>query len=571
MRYFILSLIAFLLSFNAFSQDDLETKLLNAKSKDEKIEILNQLVENNMESNKQKALNFALDLKKLLKKSDNNKIKQKNFNNLGTLYFWQQKFKKSLEYFGEELKLRENDKNKEEIAKAYYNLGTTSLKINNNKKAQDNFEKSLSIAQEIKNNSLIVQNYKALAKTYKQIGKYRKAYDSFKSYVKLTSDDFVDKIELFKNKYYHEKKQKEQKVQELKVTNIVLDSTETKLEISEIQRQNLVIDSLEKTQKINLLNLNNKVSQLETAKKDAELKTQRQITYFIIGGLILVILFSIFIFKLFLDKKKMNSVLRDQKNKIEKQNKEITQSIFYASRIQNAVQPSNEDLDKLFTENFVLYKPKNIVSGDFYFAQKINDYILFTAADSTGHGVPGAFMSMMGISMLNQIVREKHVTTAAQVLNLMRTNIKTALNQTGKKNEQKDGMDMALCALNTKNNVVQFAGAYNPLLIIRNKEIIEYKADKMPVGIYIKEKESFTNNEIQLQKGDILYLFSDGYVDQINYNNKEKFMRKRFKKLLLEICEKPMSEQKEILNERFEEWKTGGKQVDDVVVFGVKI
>ncbi len=571
MKKIILFLTILFVSLSVFSQNDLENKLLNVKNKQEKIEILDKLIDNNLETNKQKALNFALDLEKLLKKSNNLDLKQKNYKTLGTLYYWQSKFKKSVKYFEKELKLRENQTNKEEIAKAYYNLGSTSLKIHNNKKAMDYFERSLEIATNINNKPLIVQNNKALAKTYGNIGRYRKAYESFKTYVKYTGDSYVDEIELFKTKYYQEKKQKEQKVRELQVTKVVLDSTKEELEVSEIQRQNLVLDSIEKAQKINILNLKSEVAKLDAEKKDSELKRQQQITYFTIAGLIIVILFSVFIFKLFLDKKKMNNILREQKNKIEKQNQEITQSIFYASRIQKAIQPSDESLKNLFNDYFILYKPRNIVSGDFYFAQKINDYILFTAADCTGHGVPGAFMSMMGISMLNQIVREKNVNTAAQVLNIMRSNIKQALHQSGKKNEQKDGIDMALCALNTKTNMLQYAGAYNPLIIIRNGEIIEYKADKMPIGIYIKEKESFTNHEIKVQKGDIIYIFSDGYVDQLNPKTKEKFMRKRFKKMLLEISNKPLSEQQQILDSKFEEWKSNSKQVDDVIVFGVKI
>ncbi len=578
MKRFILFVIIIFINSYSFSQDNLESDLLKAKTKQEKIEILDKLIDNNIENNKQKALNFALDLEKLLKRSKNTALKQKNYKNLGSLYYWQSKFKKSLNYFDKELKLRENQSDQKELAKAYYNLGSTSLKVKNNKKALDYFEKSLEISKKINFKPLIVQNNKALAKTYGNTGRYRKAYESFKTYVKYTGNSYVDEIELFKNKYYTEKKQKEQKVKELNITSqklektsIVLDSTKEKLEISEVKRQNLLLDSIEKAQKINILNLNSYIAKLEAADKDSELKRQRQITYIIIAGLILVILFSLFIFKLFLDKKKMNATLIKQKSKIEKQNKEITQSIFYASRIQKAVLPSNENLKNLFTDYFILYKPRNIVSGDYYFAQKINDYILFTAADCTGHGVPGAFMSMMGISMLNQIVHDNKVKTAAQVLNIMRENIKLSLNQSGKKNEQKDGMDMALCALNTKTNILQFAGAYNSLIIIRDNEMIEYKADRMPVGIYVKEKESFTNHEIKVQKNDIIYIFSDGYADQLNYETNQKFMKKRFKRFLLEISSKSLNEQKEILNNKFEEWKGDGEQVDDVVIFGVKI
>ncbi|MCF6184899.1 MAG: SpoIIE family protein phosphatase, partial [Bacteroidales bacterium] len=202
------------------------------------------------------------------------------------------------------------------------------------------------------------------------------------------------------------------------------------------------------------------------------------------------------------------------KDKIEKQQKNIMDSIHYAGRIQEAVLPPDEFLNRILGEHFVLFRPRDIVSGDFYWATQRGDKTVIVAADCTGHGVPGAFMSMLGISFLNEIVNKEEILQANIILNRLRENVKKSLRQTGKENEAKDGMDIALCIIDKKEMKIQYAGAYNPLLIIRNEEISRIKADRMPIGIYLREKESFTNNIIDIHKGDLLYIFSDGYVDQ---------------------------------------------------------
>ncbi len=260
-----------------------------------------------------------------------------------------------------------------------------------------------------------------------------------------------------------------------------------------------------------------------------------------------------------------------QKEIVEKQNENITGSIRYAQKIQNAVLPTKTSFENMFTEYFIFFKPRDIVSGDFYFLQKINKHILVAAVDCTGHGVPGAFMSMLGIAFLNEIVRRREITQASQVLNILRQQIKTSLKQTGKKRESKDGMDIAICAINTETFELQFAGAYNPLYLIRNNELTIYKGDRMPIGIYRKEKETFTNHIITLERGDKIYLFSDGFVDQINGETKEKFMSNNFKNLITEISALPMIQQKDKLEETFNNWKGNSKQIDDVVIIGVEV
>ena len=260
-----------------------------------------------------------------------------------------------------------------------------------------------------------------------------------------------------------------------------------------------------------------------------------------------------------------------QKNEIAAQQKEIMDSIHYAQRIQRAVLPKYEKINEMLPENFILYLPRDIVSGDFYWMKSIGDMVIFAAADCTGHGVPGAFMSMLGVSFLNEIVSREEKLTAGTILQRLRDLVKTTLSQTGKEGEAKDGMDIALIIFDRKKRKCQFSGAYNPLYLIRNSELTEVKADRMPIGIYqVKEKE-FTNNEVQLQKGDCLYVFSDGFADQIGGDKGKKFLSKTMKDLLIQIHGEPMNRQKEILQKTLADWMGGFSQVDDVLVAGLRI
>jgi serine phosphatase RsbU (regulator of sigma subunit) len=252
-------------------------------------------------------------------------------------------------------------------------------------------------------------------------------------------------------------------------------------------------------------------------------------------------------------------------------NENITASINYASRIQHAMLSSIDIIEKYFPEYFILYRPCHIVSGDFYWLKQINHFIFIVAADCTGHGVPGAFMSMLGISLLNEIVSKHDIKPPHEVLNELRLQMKESLHQTGERGEAQDGMDIAFCMFNTQNNILQFAGAYNPFYLIRNNELIEYKADRMPIGIHPKGDRAFTTMDIQLQKNDVFYIFSDGYTSQFGGEKNEKFQPKRFQELLIQINKNVMSEQKEILNFTLDHWRGDCKQIDDVCVIGVRI
>ena len=275
--------------------------------------------------------------------------------------------------------------------------------------------------------------------------------------------------------------------------------------------------------------------------------------------------------KLLRDKKILEQKVKERTIEIQKQKEEITDSINYASRIQQAVHPLTSYFDKAFSDYFILYKPRDIVSGDFYWIAEDTDKLYFTAADCTGHGVPGAFMSMLGISSLNEIFSNKNENlTASKILNLLREKIKSSLHQTGKDSETQDGMDIALCILHKKKKILEYAGAYNPLYIIKDGELQEYKADRMPIGIYLDEKSGFTNHKIKIKKGDVIYIFSDGYADQFGGPAQTKFKTVNMKKLLLEIYDKPMNKQKQILEDRFNKWKGKLNQIDDIIFIGIR-
>jgi serine phosphatase RsbU (regulator of sigma subunit) len=259
-----------------------------------------------------------------------------------------------------------------------------------------------------------------------------------------------------------------------------------------------------------------------------------------------------------------------RKDYYQKHEWETAQSLKYASYIQQALLPADADICKLIPDHFIYYQPREIVGGDFYFVAGRNDYTYFAVGDCTGHGIPGAFMSILGITFLNEIILRGNFTGAASILNQMREYVMKALCQTGENNELKDGIDLTLCIINTRNNLLEFSGAFNPLYIVSDQNLIELQGDKMPVGIGADEEKPFTNRHYYLKNNDLLYLFTDGYIDQFGGHDGKKFKYEPFRNLILNISKLPMPEQKLRLIEAFNEWKGNLRQLDDVLIAGCR-
>ena len=460
------------------------------------------------------------------------------YNNIGRIYNIQSNYKKALEYYDKSLEIMQETGNKEGVALTYNNIGSLSFDQGNFSEAIALGKKALAIAQEVGAVFEIKLASALLYDAYKETDQPAKALEMHELYIEM--HDSINSIEnkeaAIKLEYKHQY-EKEQVIAEAKHQEQMALSAERE-------------------------------------------KRQKLIAYSAGGGLVMVLAFAFFILnrlrvtrrqKKVIEEQKQKveeqkQVVEEQKQKVEEQKKDITDSIRYAENIQKALLPAEEDLS-LLPDGFILFQPKDIVSGDFYWLQHHNDKVYFAACDCTGHGVPGAFMSMIGSSLLDEAVVEKGITKPNEIFFEVRKGFINALKQTQEAGTQKDGMDAVLCSWN-KNGTLEYSLAYNPLLLIRKGEILETKADKQPVGFHTGAQKPFTHHK--LNKGDTVYLFSDGYPDQFGGKKDKKFMMKNFKKLLLSIQDKTMNEQKTILETTMAEWKGDTEQVDDILVMGVR-
>jgi len=362
----------------------------------------------------------------------------------------------------------------------------------------------------------------------------------------------------------------------------------------EVQVQKDTLSKQKEKITVQIAEINNQLEKITD--QDARIKMQLEaiekqklILYFVLFALLLVSVLGYYIYRGYKIKKEANIKLEEknrtisiQKDEIEEQKnvalaqrdqiayqkKHITDSIMYAKRIQTALIPSLELFsDKL--EHFVLYKPLAIVSGDFYWVSTIENKQIIICADCTGHGVPGAFMSMLGVTLLNEIVNGKHIVMPDQIIENLRQGVIKSFNQVVDEDTVKDGMDIAVCTVDFDDNILWFAGANNPLYLIRGGELVHYRADKMPVAIHYR-MQPFTLHKIEIKKGDEFYIFSDGFVDQFGGPKQKKFMSNQFKESLVALDDVPMLKQAEKLNEIFEVWRGDSPQVDDVTLIGVR-
>lgn len=500
--------------------------------------------------------------------------------------------KLAIEYFEKALKSNQELNYTPGTCSVLGNLGILYVKKGDLILGEKYLSQSDSIARLIEYTEVLKNNAKAKSELFEKLGNHEKAFQFYRDYEVLKDSlnnsaetkkslklelqynyeklEAIAQAEVEKNRLITQKKEKDilllRKDKELK--EVTISRNQTLLKQKEIESEN-------QEKKIELLNKDNLIKEFEANQKESELKTQKSLTtLFLIIGIIFLFL-SVAAIKGYINKRKSNKLISQQKVEVElahleleEKNKEILDSIHYAKRIQSAVLPPDKVVKEYLEESFILYKPKDIVAGDFYWLEHKDNKILFAACDCTGHGVPGAMVSVICNNGLNRSVREHGLTVPGEILNKTR---EIVIQEFEKSEEDvKDGMDIALCSL--EGNTLQYAGANNPLWIIRKgaKEIEEIKADKQPIGKY-SEPTPYNTHTIKLQKGDTLYIFSDGFADQFGGDKGKKFKSANFKQLLLSIQYESIERQKQLIDEAFENWKGNLEQLDDVCIIGVRI
>jgi serine phosphatase RsbU (regulator of sigma subunit)/Tfp pilus assembly protein PilF len=527
------------------------------------------------QGNNQKSLDYFLRALKINEEVGNQKWSLINLGNIGVIYGSQGNFPKSLEYLFKAQKISEELGDKNQLAIQLGNIGNVYREEGDYPQALNYYIRSLKIHEELGDKGGIAIECGNIGALYTKETKYKEAEIYLLKSVKLSEEigDLYGAMEI--NKYLCELYEK---------TNRLADALKYHKKYSSGKDS---VFNAESSEKIARLQFNyeqekrDKIRELEEKVKEqqhaSEVKQQRIITYSVSGGLFLVLLLSLFIFRGYRQKQKANKELAEKntlieksKHIIEEKNKDITDSINYARRIQRAMLPHRRDIWTAFPQSFVLYKPKDIVSGDFYFFHPGKTPFI-AAADCTGHGVPGAFMSMVGAGKLNDAVAESSDTS--EVLALLNVGVKTALKQSEEdQSATRDGMDIALCSVDTVNKVVKYAGANRPIWIIRkgSTAVEEIKATKKAIGGFTENSQHFDTHEIKLNEGDSFYLSTDGYADTFGKDGK-KMMTKRFKEILLGIQDKTMKEQEKYLDTFVEDWKAGTEQVDDILVIGIRL
>jgi len=460
-------------------------------------------------------------------------------NNVGRIHEHMGNPKKALEYYSSSIKQLNALGDIPGKANTLYNIGSIYSKLKQYQKAISYFDTSLVLAKSFRQRLQIRDNFHGLAHAWHYAGNPDKSFHYFRQYIDMNdsifSEESLEKTSEMEVKYQTDRKARENEI--LKKENEVKD-----LKQEQEHRQKVII------------------------------------AWTSVGGLLVALVVVFLLLNRNQIRKKANDKLISSRNEILKQkriveekNKEITDSINYAKLIQKAILPDGTEIAKFFKESFVLFKPKDIVSGDFYWIAETVHYYFYATVDCTGHGVPGGFMSMLGNSMLNEVVIEKGIYEPAAVLDMLRAKIIASLKQKGESGRSKDGMDMVLCRVNKDKKELVYAAANNPIWLVRENKLEEHPADKQPVGISAGEGTQFTQKKITLQPGDIIYTFTDGYADQFGGPKGKKFKYKQLSNLLLANMGQSMQEQKEALYHTFEEWRGNLEQVDDVLIIGVRL
>ncbi len=508
-----------------------------------------------------------------------------NYNNIATCYQKLKQFTSAQMYLNKSLELRKEVSDTVGMAMAYHNIGINHQLTSDKDSAIFFFNRSLSYLSGMSENIGHAYNYLELGNTYLQQHKLAEAEKYLLSSLRISEKSELEGVQVEAYRYLSSLyEQKNDFKNAFKYQNLFLaskENIESDESKNEILKKELEYDFSKRQE------LQKKDAERRQAVSEAEIRNQKKLTTYAIIALFVMLGLILFVFRSYNQKRKANFIISKQKELVEHKNKEITDSINYAKYIQNALLPSDKVIAELPVNCFVLFRPKDIVSGDFYWTyqfQNNKSELYLAAVDCTGHGVPGALVSVVGNNGLNRCVKEFGIHDPGKILDKLSELVEETFEKS--ENELKDGMDISLLQVLVPENeqqetVVHWSGANNPLWIIRspgdvvpevrgNVELIEIKADKQPVGKYV-ERRPFTTHKLSLKKGDRLYLFTDGYADQFGGEKGKKFKYKQLEELLLSTFSSSLEEQKHSLEKGFDSWKKSYEQVDDVCVIGIQI
>lgn len=548
--------------------DALEIYQKQNKAKEVSDEYTNLSLIYSMTKNFTKATNYAMKSIKLREELGDSSLIGSAYQNLGVVYFHAGFKDKATENFIKCAAYQENSSNKADLAATYHNIGALFQEQNKFELARGYYLKSLKINKELNDKLGQTNDYTNMAELYEATKDFTKAKIYLDSALivtnELKSKQATAALYMQYSDWHEQQGQFEKSLSFFKLATAIKDSLADIERNKQAEEAQAKFETNEKDKEILLLNKDKDLQNIALEKQT----TQRNA--FIIG-FVLVLALVIFVYRGYRSKKRDNVIIESQKALVEEKNKDITDSINYAKRIQEAILPGMELKNYLFPSSFVLFQPRDIVSGDFYwFAEKKGKKII-AAVDCTGHGVPGAFMSMIGNAFLNEIVNGKDIVKPSKILDTLRERIIMSLKQKGIEGQNKDGMDIGLLCFDETNSTVEFAGANNPLWIIRNGELREIKGNKQPVGFYEGMLSLFDQHTIKLEKGDTLFLLTDGYADQFGGEKGKKFKYKQLQSFLVEHRNETMPNLEEKLRTKFQEWKGDLEQVDDVLIIGIRV